>query len=206
MSTTNDYIPAMGRNWLLPLYDPFTRLAGARALHRRLVAQAAIGPDHDVLDVGTGTGNVALTVARRHPAATVTGLDPDPLALARAELKADRAGLPVRWVRGFGGDLPFEAASFDRVLTALALHHLDGPAQVAALAEIRRVLRPGGSLHIVDFGGEHEHNPLRRNRRLAANSGDAIPQRLREAGFTDVTETGHRSVLGSRCTFFKAAG
>lgn len=209
MATSHDYLPAMGRDWLLPLYDPFTRLLGAPALHRRLVEQAELRAGQDVLEIGTGTGNVALLAKRSCPGATVIGLDPDPRALARARRKADRAGLAVQWDRGFAGELPYPDGSVDRVLSALMFHHLDDAEKERALREVRRVLRPGGRLHLVDFAGHtHSHGPFsrwaHRNERLHSNAGDGIPELLRGAELTDVAEVDHRSMLGARVTFYRA--
>jgi ubiquinone/menaquinone biosynthesis C-methylase UbiE len=199
------YLPAMGRDRLLPFYDPFTWLAGVPRLHRRLAAEAGIEPGHRVLEVGTGTGNLALRALRLQPAAEVLGLDPDPLALARARRKSERRGLPVQWVQGTAGELPYPDASIDRVLSALMYHHLDDAERRRMLAEVHRVLRPGGRLHLVDFAGHHEGRAARRlqkNPHLRTNAGDAIPDALREAGFTDVhaTGTGHLSTTFYRAT------
>src|ERR1700754_568285 len=77
----HDYLPAMGHDRLLPLYDSFTWLLGASRVHRRLAVRAGVEPGHRVLEVGCGTGNLALRVQRMQPTAEVVGLDPDPLAL-----------------------------------------------------------------------------------------------------------------------------
>ena len=201
----HDYLPAMGRDRLLPLYDPFTRLVGVPRVHRRLALNAAVEPGHRVLEIGCGTGNLALRVQRMHPAADVVGLDPDPLALARARRKAERAGLPVRWHQGTGGELPCPDESLDRVLSAFMFHHLDEAEKHRMLTEVRRVLRPGGQLHLADFGGHHHGLAGRwvhRNEHLRANAGDGIPARMRDAGFTDVRtgERGHLGVLHVRAT------
>ena len=71
------YLPGMGRDWLLPLYDPFTRLLGAGDAHRQLAAQADLGSAGQVLEIGCGTGNLALLIKRARPQLEVTGLDPD---------------------------------------------------------------------------------------------------------------------------------
>ncbi len=200
----HDYMPAMGRDRLLPLYDPFTRLVGVPRVHRRLALQAAVEPGHRVLEIGCGTGNLALRVQRMHPAADVVGLDPDPLALARARRKAERAGLPVRWDPGTGGDLPYPDESLDRVLSAFMFHHLDEAEKRRTLAEVRRVLRPGGQLHLVDFGGHHGGvfgRWVHRSEVLRDNAGDGIPDRMREAGLIDVRVAG-RGGLG--VTYFRA--
>jgi ubiquinone/menaquinone biosynthesis C-methylase UbiE len=194
----HDYVPAMGRDRLLPLYDPFTWLVGVPRVHRRLAARAGVAPGHRVLEVGCGTGNLALLVQRLHPGAEVVGLDPDPLALARARRKADRRGSPVRWDRGTAGALPYDDASVDRVLSAFMFHHLDDAEKERMLAEVRRVLRPGGQLHLADFGGHHHGVAGRwvhRNEHLRANADDGIAHRMRGAGLTDV-RTGERGRLG----------
>jgi ubiquinone/menaquinone biosynthesis C-methylase UbiE len=186
----------MGSDRLLPIYDVFTWLLGVRAAHRRLAGQAAVRPGHRVLEIGTGTGNLALLVARRHAGAEIIGLDPDPLALAVARRKAERRGLRVQWDLGTAGELPYADASVDRVLSSLMFHHLDEAEKRRALAEVRRVLKPGGSLHLMDFGGSHQGGLTRllhSNRRWHANAGDAIPERMRAAGLADAAEIDHRA-------------
>jgi ubiquinone/menaquinone biosynthesis C-methylase UbiE len=200
----HDYLPAMGRDRLLPLYDPFTWLLGVPRVHRRLVELAGIEPGHRVLEIGCGTGNLALRAQRMHPDAEVVGIDPDPLALERARRKADRAGLSVRWDRGKAGELPYADESVDRVLSAFMFHHLDDAEKKSALAEVRRVLRPGGQLHLVDVAGHHHGRAGRRmlrNEHLRDNAGEGIPNRMREAGLTDV-RTGEHGRL--RTTFYRA--
>jgi ubiquinone/menaquinone biosynthesis C-methylase UbiE len=200
----HDYLPAMTRDWLLPLYDPFTKLLGVSRLHRRLVELAAIEPGHRVLEIGCGTGNLTLRAQRMHPEADVVGIDPDPLALERARRKAERAGLPVRWDRGKAGELPYPDESVDRVLSAFMFHHLDDTEKKSALAEVRRVLRPGGQLHLVDIAGHHHGRfgrRMLRNEHLRDNAGEGIPNRMREAGLTDI-HTGERGRI--RTTFYRA--
>jgi ubiquinone/menaquinone biosynthesis C-methylase UbiE len=201
----HDYLPAMGRDRLLPLYDPFTWLLGVPRIHRRLVELAAIEPGHRVLEIGCGTGNLALRAQRMHPDAELVGVDPDPLALARARRKAGRSGRTVRFDQGKAGELPYPDESIDRVLSAFMFHHLDDAEKRRALAEIRRVLRPAGQLHRVDIAGHH-HGPfghrMQRNEHLRDNAGEGIPDRMREAGLTDV-RTGERGRL--RTTFYRAS-
>jgi SAM-dependent methyltransferase len=94
------------------------------------------------------------------------------------------------------GELPYPDASVDRVLSSLMFHHLDEDEKARALAEVRRVLTPDGSLHLADFGGHH--GPLvrrlfRNNPHVRGNEGDAIPQAMRAAGFADVVTTDRRA-------------
>lgn len=205
------YLPGMGHDWLLPLYDPLTRALGLWRAHRQLLEQAGLGPGRRVLEIGCGTGNVALMAKRLHPEADVVGLDPDPRALARAERKARRAGRSVRWDRGFAGSLPYPDGSFDRVLSSFMLHHLDLGEKRRALHEACRVLVPGGTLHVLDFGGAKDPadgfvaRRLHDNAQLRDNFGDRIPSLMREAGLVDAGETGHRVTRLGRQTFYRAA-
>jgi ubiquinone/menaquinone biosynthesis C-methylase UbiE len=205
------YLPAAGRDWLLPLYDPLTRMLGMAGAHARLVEQADLRPGHRVLEVGCGTGSLALLVKRRHPDVDLVGLDPDPKALARARRKARRQGLALALDRGFAGALPYDDAGFDRVLSSFMFHHLTPDDRPRMLAEVARTLRPGGSLHLLDFGGAIDrHDGLvarlaHRNHRLHDNFGDRILELMRDAGLVDAVEVGHRVTRTGRHTYWSAA-
>ena len=155
MTTTDDrdYLPAMSRHMPLAFYDAFTRLLGARDAHWRLIAQAGIEPGSTVLEIGCGTGNVLLLAARAVPGARLIGLDPDPRVLAIAARKAQRAGVTMQLDQGYADRLPYADGSVDRVLSALMLHHMPAAEQHEALREVRRVLTPGGRLHLLDIDG-----------------------------------------------------
>ena len=150
------YIPALGKRWLLPLYDPFLWLLGADKAKQPLIEQAEIKAGFRVLDIGCGTGSMAIIIKRMHPEAKVVGIDPDPDALALSKRKAKRAGLSIEFDRGFADHMPYADASFDRVFSSFMFHHLAADEKTATLGEIRRVLKPGGSLHLLDFVHEHD--------------------------------------------------
>lgn len=204
----HDHLPPMGKQWLLPLYDPFTRLLGVRRIHRGLATAADARPGHRVLEIGCGTGNLALLVKARQPSADVVGLDPDRPALDRARRKARRRGLAVQWDEGSATELPYPDGSVDRVLSSLMLHHLPEEEKPRALDEARRVLRPDGELHLVDFGGPHGGGPVRRRAqhdgRMHGQLGEGLADLLRAAGFADVAETGRRTFLGGPLTAYRA--
>lgn len=151
MQVQGKYLPAAGHDWALPLYDPFVKLLGGEAAKRKLLEQAGLHPTHRVLDVGCGTGTLAVLTKRLNSDVAVTGLDPDAKALARSEQKARRAGASIHFDQGFSEELPYPDESFDRVFSSFMLHHLEGSAKEKTLKEIRRVLAPGGSLHLLDF-------------------------------------------------------
>lgn len=188
------FIPAAGVDWLLPLYDPLNRLLGTHRLRERLLDAAALRPGDRVLDVGCGTGALSVQAKRRQPAAEITGLDPDAKALARARAAAARAGLAIRFEQGFGDALPFEAGSFERVISSLVFHHLDSAGRAATLAEIARVLAPGGTLGVLDFGpprGALDRALLslfHRGDELRDNLEGRIPAQMSAAGLADARE------------------
>jgi len=142
------YLPAMGHG-PLSLYDPITRLLRISRAHRRLLVHAGLEPGMRVLEIGCGTGNLTALAKRTQPGALVTGLDPDPQALARAQRKA--AKHEIHFDRGFAQRLPYVDGTFDRVLSAFMYHHVPAAERATVLDEARRVLAPGGSLHLVDF-------------------------------------------------------
>ena len=148
------FLPGTSRDALLPFYDAFSRLLGAGPVHARLVAQADPPRGGRVLEIGCGTGNVLARMARARPDVVLTDLDPDAAALERA-----RAKLPdtVRLEQGYADALPLADGAVDRVLSSFMFHHLPRDEQSGALREARRVLAPGGSLHLVDMetGGPH---------------------------------------------------
>lgn len=204
-----DYLPAAGRDALLPAYDLFTRLLGINRVHDALIAQAELTDGMRVLEIGCGTGNLTIRAKHAHPGAELIGSDPDPRALTRARRKVhELAG--IRFEQGYAQRLPYSDGEFDRVLSSLMLHHLDVDVKADAAAEIFRVLRPGGRLHLVDIGGDMTaHDGLAahlmmHNRHAAGNLGDSIPRLLRSAGFdcTEVAVQRHR-VIG-RLTYYRA--
>jgi ubiquinone/menaquinone biosynthesis C-methylase UbiE len=146
------YLPALRFTWLTPLYDPVLKwLMREDVFKTRMVAQLALRPGMSLLDLGCGTGTLAIMIKAAHPAVEVTGLDGDPAVLAIAGKKALMAGVTLSLDRGVASNLPYPAGSFDRVVSTLVLHHLSLPDKRLALAEARRVLKPGGELHILDF-------------------------------------------------------
>lgn len=208
--THRTYIPAAGHDWLLPLYDPLQKWLLGGFAYRALVDQARLQPGQRVLEIGCGTGNVVMLIKQLHAQVDAVGLDPDPKALARARRKAQRAGSSIQLDRGFADALPYAAESFDRVFSSFMFHHLTLDVKAGALREARRVLKPGGSLHLLDFGGAHVrahgffarliHSPDL----MKDNTGDRIPTLLREAGFATAAEIADRSTLFGHIAYFRA--
>lgn len=203
------FLPGMSRNWLLPLYDPLVRLLRIERHHRQLVTLAALKPAERVLEIGCGTGNLALLIKRLHPDVDVVGVDPDERALARAQRKAGRRHLAIEFIPAFAQRLPFADGSYDRVVSAFMFHHLDPDVKAAALAAARRVLTPDGAMQLVDFGGAVDETDgfaarlQHRHQRLADNLGDRIPGLMRDAGFTDAAEVAHQLTRLGRITHYR---
>lgn len=181
------YIPASGHDWALPLYDPMVRLLGGDSARRGLIRQAALQPGHRALEIGCGTGSLLISIKREHPGVEVVGLDPDPKALERAKRKAASASLSIGLDRGFSDALPYPDGSFDRVLSCFMFHHLEGADQkLRTLREARRVLGPGGRLHLLDF--VTAGSPLMRRlhpHMLEHKTEGQILGLMREAGFRE---------------------
>ena len=188
------YVPAAGRPAFTRLYDPAVALTMCEATFRgRLGAQVLdeLAPEAAVVDVGCGTGTLAIALAAG--GAEVIGIDGDPEVLALAHAKPGAEA--VQWRKGLATALPLPGASADRVVMSLLLHHLDAGAKRTALAEAVRVLRPGGRLHVADWG--RPRDPLMRAAARALTRIDgaeglrehlegAVPVLLADAGFVAV--------------------
>jgi SAM-dependent methyltransferase len=197
VESTRAYVPAAGTHGSLPLYDPLAWLLGAGHIREALVAQAELRPGLRALDLGCGTGTLLGLLQRTAPELVLTGFDPDPVALDRARRKL---GGGVQLDRGFSDALPYPDASFDRVFSSFVFHHLSSDEKLATAREIRRVLRPGGSLHLVDVGGQIGASGLGwlarriyRHHRLGSQLEDGLLSLLREGGLhAHEVRTDHR--------------
>jgi len=204
------FLPAAGLDFLLPLYDPMVKLLGADRARKKLFDQALVQPHHRVLDVGSGTGTFAVAIKGWLPSAEVVGLDPDPKALARSRRKAERAGVSIRFDQGFANALPYPDGSFDRVFSSLMFHHLPRDAKFATMREVRRVLKPGGSLHLLDFEqeGPRSHNPLARwlhsSERMQGNTCEQILGWMREAGLVEPRVVDSDQAIFGKIIYFAA--
>ena len=202
------YIPAAGHDFFLPLYDPVLRyLMRERALRTRFLDLAAIAPGQRVLDLGCGTATSLLLLKERCPSADVVGVDGDPKVLALARAKAEKQGVAIRFDEALATRLPYGDASFDRVLSSLMLHHLTHDEKLQALREVRRVLAPGASFHLADFGPPRNRlarslvHLLHHGEHMADNLAGRLPELLREAGFARVEERGHHTTLFGTLVF-----
>jgi demethylmenaquinone methyltransferase/2-methoxy-6-polyprenyl-1,4-benzoquinol methylase len=137
-----------------PTYDRYARLLsfGQDPRWRRfLVSRLEAGPDERVLDVATGTGAVALELVRQH-GCSVVGIDrsPEMLSVARRRVASRSLGARVELHEGRAETLPFPDASFDGLTVTYLLRYVDDP--TAAIRELARVVRPGGTMAMLEFG------------------------------------------------------
>ena len=198
------FVPAAGFDFLLPLYDPLWRLMGGRGIRETFIRESGLAAGQTILDIGCGTGSLPIQIAESVPGTRVHALDPDPKALVRCKSKASRAAASILWRQGFGDALPFEDATFERVVSTFMLHHLDLDVKLGMLREARRVLKSDGELHLVDFGRQDSGKDgvlaglLHSHEKLAENLGGRIGELFREAGFDDVAEVSQNKTIFGR--------
>lgn len=202
------YVPAARWQVFSRIYDPVLALTMRerrfRAAMRERVS-AALPRGGTVVDVGCGTGTFAIGLAVARPDANVVGIDGDPEILARARAKPGAEA--VEWREGLAGALPLPDASADAVTISLVLHHLLAEQKREALAEIRRVLKPGGSFQVADWGAPHGPamsaifyviQAIDGFDRTADHRAGRIPAMLRDAGFGSIERYGRlRTAFGS---------
>jgi ubiquinone/menaquinone biosynthesis C-methylase UbiE len=195
VNTRSKYIHAMGHRGLTPLYDPFVRLfMREKVLRRRLIESLPLQTGGRMLDVGCGTGTLAVWTKRQFPRADVTGIDGDGDIIERARQKAADGGESVRFEVAVATAIPFADHSFDCVTSTFVMHHLPTAQKQRCFEECHRVLQSGGQIHVVDFGsprgnvGRSMMSVLRGMAYLADNLDGRLPGMLRDAGFLDVRE------------------
>jgi len=128
------------------------------AFRDRLLDLARLESGESVLDVGCGTGTLAIAAKRRvGRAGSVYGVDASPEMITRARTKGRRANANVAFAEGVVETLPYPDAHFDVVLSTLMLHHLPRSARRDLAREVRRVLKAGGRVLVVDFGSAPEN-------------------------------------------------
>ena len=193
-----EYIPALSYDSLTPMYDLAIRLTMPESKFKsRLIEQANIGDGHRVLDVGCGTGTLTPLIKKIHSGAEVIGLDGDPKILNIAREKAARAGVKLTFNNAMAYELPYPDASFERVVSSRVFHNLTPRDKERAVPEVFRVLRPGGELHVADWGKPQNllmrvaSLPLRMFDGLETtrdNVNGLLPDMFRNAGFEEVQE------------------
>jgi ubiquinone/menaquinone biosynthesis C-methylase UbiE len=198
-----------------PLYDTVNAVAMRQGRWRpRLVARAldGAGPKR-ILDLGCGTGEMALAIARVSPDVKLIGIDGDAGVLERADAKARAEGVELELHEALADRLPLPDANVDCVVSTLMFHHLVPSAKRAALAEARRVLVPGGRLLVCDIG--RASDPAMRAAFFAvqlldgfpntrAHARGELPEIISHAGFSAVTVFGRYRTGGGTLDLIEA--
>ena len=196
-STQRDFMPALRFSSLTRFFDPVIAIYGReREFKRRVLREARLKAGERVLDLGCGTGTLALMARDAAPNLDIDGLDADEEILRSARSKAAAAGAPIRFTQGFSTELPYEDGSFDVVVSTLFFHHLNDEDKWSTAGEIARVLEPGGRLVVGDIGKPHD--PVMRFAAAATvqlldgrtttqlNVDGRLPEVFRGAGLRDV--------------------
>ena len=194
------FTPALGRIAPVRLFDSVAALMRERVWRGLVALHVAARPGDVIVDVGCGTGSLALLLHHARPEARIVGIDPDPEMLARARRKADEAeAATVEWLVGMGDALVqvMGSATADAVVSSLVLHQCPMAMKRAVLASMFAVLRPGGRLVIADYGWQRTRL-MRLAFRLVQltdgkqdtqpNADGVLPRLISEAGFLDVRE------------------
>jgi len=148
-----EYIPALRFNWLTPFFDLIVGTTTREGVFKKaLIEQANIKQGFSVLDVGSGTGTLAIWAKKYQPLADIVGIDGDLQILNLAKKKAEKNNVEIKFDHGMSYNLPYADATFDRVISSLFFHHLTWDNKKKTAREIFRVIKPGGEVHIADWG------------------------------------------------------
>jgi len=192
------YTPPLGFAALTPLYDRIIRGLTRESVWRaKLVDCIGARQGETILDVGSGTGSLAIAVTSAEPGCLFRGIDPDAAAVEMARRKAAAAGSTATFETGwFGETPPRDGDRVDKIVCSLVLHQVP-------LAEKRRLLRtmldwlkPGGKLFVADYGAQPT-TAMRLAFRLTVqlldgktdtqpNADGILPLLIREAGFQEL--------------------
>lgn len=212
-----EFTPALGHHGLTGLYDAVIALMTRERVWRSaLVDQLTPREGETIVDVGCGTGTLATLIKAAAPGADVIGIDPDPEVLDRARSKAGIRGAKVDFLRGFAGDVSdlIGQGRADKIVSSLVFHQVPIVGKRAGLAAIYAALRPGGELHVADYGWQRTP-PMRllfrqvqaldgvENTRLNAAGG--LPDLIAEAGFEGVEERAVIATATGSISLYRAA-
>jgi ubiquinone/menaquinone biosynthesis C-methylase UbiE len=194
------YVPALGDHRLSPLYGTTMSLMTCeRTWRRAFVKQINPEPRDVILDMGCGTGTLAIMLKQAGPSASVYGVDPDPAILTRAESKARDKDLLIHFAQGYVQETASIAAVIrpNKIVSSMVLHCVPLAGKRSAVLSAFAALRPGGELHIADYGRQNsalmrfafrQVQTLDGFESTQPNADGVLPELMQEAGFDDVNE------------------
>ena len=195
-----DFVPALGKSGSLDRYDAAIALMTREKRWRSdLLRFAEPRPGERIVDIGCGTGTFAIALKQAAPESIVLAVDPDPAVLEIARAKAEVADAEIRWFEAMGDELDGIAAlrQCDKIVSSLVLHQCPMAVKEAIAAQMFRLLRPGGTLFIADYGEQRSllMRMLFRQIQLLdgfeytePNAKGCVPEILTAAGFEAVEE------------------
>lgn len=196
-----DFVPALGKAGNIDRYDAVLALmTRERRWRAELVRLIAPRDGETIVDIGCGTGTLAIALDVEAPGSTILGVDPDAAILAIAARKAESAGAHVTWFEAMGDaldDIP-ALQGCDKIVSSLVLHQCSMEAKEAIARQMWRLLRPGGELFIADYGEQRSLLMRTLFRQIQMidgfeftepNARGCVPEILRAAGFSNVEET-----------------
>ena len=201
-----NFLPALAFPSLTPLYDPLIRLTmPEEAFKNRVLDLAGVAEGTSVLEVGCGTGTLAIMAARR--GARVTAVDADETILAIAKKKA--TGLDIHFVHGLAQEADLPPASFDAAVSSLFFHHLSTENKLTVLRTLATSLRPGAKLCVADWGKPQDTAMaaligavrLLDGPTVDDNREGRLPALVAEAGFREVTVVAEQRTLFGTLAF-----
>lgn len=206
--------PALAHSFLTPAYDQVVRFTTRERRFKGLLLDSmSIANGERLLDIGCGTGTLLNAISRAAPAAEIFGLDADPAILKIAARKMHAKNFTAQLVEGRSTAIPFGEGYFDHVVSTLFFHHLLPKDKQRTLEELFRVLRPGGMVHIVDWG-----KPTSIYQRFGfllvqlldgfattrEHLSNHMLDRLHNAGFKDICELSYLRTVCGTLRFYRA--
>ena len=178
----------------------------------KFIQQINPSVSENILDFGTGTAEIAILLKQAAPQANITAIDIDPKVLEIAKRKITSKNVVVKIIEYDGKVFPLSSNYFDKVVSCLVFHHLSPEQKALALAEIFRVLKPGGKIYISDWG--LERNWLKAKflnfykyfdllKYIVENGKGLLPQYMTKEGFKDVIESTYLKTITSTLCYYE---
>jgi ubiquinone/menaquinone biosynthesis C-methylase UbiE len=209
--THEHFIPVASAKW----YDTFFKLMLPELkIKTYQVDNSNLDSKQKILDLGCGTATLTILIKNKFPMAEVVGIDIDPEILKIARDKVNKSGLNLLLELCSSTELKFPNESFDRILSSMAIHHLNRDQKVKTFKEVFRVLRPEGEFHIMDFNKPHNLLMYILSLVLAQfnkfgeptndNISGKLPELLTQAGFSRVDIIKNFSTIFGTISVMKA--